>query len=267
MVPRLGRHAASREETTEEKLAKPLSLANHKTKTDLVYDALKQAIVAGRYPAGSRIVADQLAQELGISKVPVREAIVRLVGEGWLQIKPHAGAVVPELSPDEILDACVLRAAVEGLATRLAADHMTPRVLDQLQALLEQMEQAAHQDHLKYPRLNLEFHSLVSQSCPYPSLRTMAASLAEKTYRLATVRLHPEYIPESQAQHRSLLDALTRRDGEEAERIVRHHVERSGRLLWQSASERVDTASGRLLRPTCICGLCSQRSDIKRASS
>lgn len=248
----------SEEDGPGDEAAKPLSLANHKTKTDLVYETLKHAIVVGRYPAGSRIVADQLAQELGTSKVPIREAIVRLVGEGWLQVKPHVGAVVLEYSPDEILDNSMLRAATEGLATRLAADYITPLILDRLRELLDQMERAAKKDHLKYPRLNLEFHSMAFQGCPYPSLRSTAASLAEKTYRLAPVRLLPEYLNESQLQHRDLFDALAHRRVEEVERIVRHHVERSGRLLWQFALQRAQSTGGHTLRPTCTCGLCSE---------
>ena len=231
-------------------------MAKHKTKTDMVYETLKQPIVAGRHPPGSRIVADQLALELGISKVPIREAIVRLVGEGWLQIKPHVGAVVPELSPDEILDQSALRAAVEGLATRLAVEYITPPVLDRLHDILERMEEVAGSDHLAYPKLNLDFHSTAFQCCPYPSLQTMAASLAEKTYRLATVRLHPEYLPTSQAQHRELLTAIEERRGADVEMIVRHHVEYSGRLLWQTALEMVEGNHRHFLRPSCFCGLC-----------
>ena len=248
---------ALEEGSLDDELARPFSLANHKTKTDLVYEALKQAIVEGRYPAGSRIVADQLAQELGISKVPIREAIVRLVGEGWLQVKPHVGAVVPEMSPDEILDQCALRAAVEGLATRLAADYITPPILDRLHVLLERMDKAATDNPLAYPKLNLDFHSTAFQCCPYPSLRTMAASLAEKTYRLAPIRLHPEYLPESQAQHRELLAALESHRGEEVESLVRHHVERSGKLLWQTALELAGGSGRHFLHPSCFCGRCS----------
>ncbi len=240
-----------------------LSLANHKTKTDLVYETLREAIVAGHYRPGSRIVADQLAQELGISKVPVREAIVRLVGEGWLQIKAHSGATVPELSPDEILETSMLRAATEGLATRLAGDHVTPAGLKQLHAHLDRMEQAAR-DPQRYPRLNYDFHLLAFESCPYPSLKAMAASLLAKTYRLAPVRVHPEYLPESQQQHRELVEALSHRRGEQAEQIVRHHVEQSGRLLWQFALERMESNSGRTLRPICICGDCSSHHEEHR---
>lgn len=234
-----------------------VSMASHQTKTDLVYQALRQAIVTGHYPPGSRIIADQLAEELGISKVPVREAIVRLVGEEWLQVKPHVGAIVPELSPDEILETSALRAAVEGLAVRLSAEQSAPATLKQLRALAEQMEHAAEASPGDYPRLNLEFHSLAVQSCPFSSLRSMSTSLAEKVFRLAPVRLLPEYLPESQAQHRDLLAALERRDGEGAERVVRHHIERAGELLWRVAIDQAETARRRMLRPTCLCGNCS----------
>lgn len=229
-----GRHnpAAMSSRHTHSREAKPMS--NYRTKTDLVYQELRRQILDGRFPPGARIVVDQLALELGTSKVPVREAIVRLAGEGWLEMRPHVGATIPELRPEEIVETSLIRSVVEGAAVRLAASHMTAATLDRLRSLLTQMERAVT-DVARYPELNAKFHAAAFEACPHPNLRSMAQSLLEKSFRLRTVRFLPEYLAESQIEHRNLVTALERGDGQRAEEIIRHHVEHAGELLSQYA--------------------------------
>jgi DNA-binding GntR family transcriptional regulator len=211
------------------------TLTTYRTKTDLVYEALRRSILAGRYEPGGRIVFDKVAAELGVSKVPVREAVVRLIGEGLLQSTPHVGAAVPILSPDEILEISVIRAVLQGAAIRNAVDNLTRTTLRLLRAQLVRMDKATANGDPAYPELNWKFHTTAFGSCRYPALRDLAMSLADKHYRLRTVRFLPEYLPESQAEHWALFEALSRRDGVAAERITREHIERAGRLLWQFA--------------------------------
>lgn len=213
------------------------SLAEYRTKTDLVYAALRERILLGRYPPGARIVVDQLAQELGTSKVPVREAVVRLAGEGWLQMQPHVGATVPELHPQEILETAIIRGALESVAVRLSIEHLTKTILDKLRSLTSRMEAAIESGSADYPDLNVDFHSTTFAACPYPNLRAMAASVLEKSRRLRTVRFLPEYLPESQREHRRLLEAIECRDASAAEQLTRQHIERAGQLLWKFAVE------------------------------
>ena len=167
--------------------------------------------------------------------MPVREAVGRLMGEGWLQGRPHAGAVVPELKPEEILETSVIRGAVEGAAIRHSVPYLQARTLQRMEKILDAMDAASRKEDARYPELNFEFHSTAFSDCCYPSLLAMARSLAERSFRLRTVRFLPEYEPESQQQHRALLAAMQRRDADEAERVVRHHIEHAGRLLWQYA--------------------------------
>jgi len=218
------------------------TLKTYRTKTDLVYEALRRSILGGRYAPGDRIVFDQVAAELGVSKVPVREAVVRLIGEGLLKSTPHVGAAVPVLSPDEILEISVIRAVLEGAAIRHAVDSLTRTTLRLLRTQLVRMDKASAEDDPNYPELNWKFHTTAFRSCRYPALRHLAISMAEKSHRLRTVRFVPDYLPESQAEHWALLEALNRRDGVAAERITREHIERAGRLLWQFA---LDTAGQR----------------------
>jgi DNA-binding GntR family transcriptional regulator len=211
------------------------TLKTYRTKTDLVYEALRRSILRGQYAPGSRIVFDQIAAEMGVSKVPVREAVVRLIGEGWLQSTPHVGAAVPLLSPDEILEIAVVRAAIESAAIRYAVEDISPTTLRQLRTQLHRMDEAITGENPDYPELNFTFHTTAVRSCRYAALRDMAISLAEKSLRLRTVRFVPQYLPESQAEHWALLKALTRRNAVAAERITREHIERAGQLLWQFA--------------------------------
>jgi DNA-binding GntR family transcriptional regulator len=211
----------------------------------MVYDVLRREILAGRYPPGTRIVADKIASQLAVSKLPVRGAVDRLIGEGWLQTRAHIGAVVPELSPEEILETSIIRAVVEGAAVRICAGHVSAKILGELRELVNRMDTAAARDDWEYPELNYQFHGLAFSACPYPSLRSMATGLLGKTCRLRTVRFLPSYLPRSQQEHRALVDAIAGRDGERAELIVRQHVEHAGRLLWQYAMERERSETAR----------------------
>ncbi len=233
-------HPASESNTTGSDLAQPPAegLPGYKTKTALVYSELRRDILAGRYPPGARIVLDRVANQLGISKVPVREAVVQLVGEGWLVTKPHVGAIVPELDPEEILETSVIRAVVEGAAVRTAVEHLTDEMIERLRALHALMDTAAAANDEEYPQLNREFHGQLFQSCPYPQLRSLAMSLLDRGRRWRIVRFLPVYLPQSQSEHLAILQALEGRDAESAERLVRQHVEHAGRLLWKFARSR-----------------------------
>lgn len=213
------------------------ALSGYRTKGDLVYEALREAILAGRFQPGSRINIDQLAIELGTSKVPIREAIGRLVGEGWLQMSPHVGAIVPQLSADDIIETSIIRSVTEGAAVRFSAPRLSESSLKSLRKLVARMDQAVKTDDPEFPQLNLDFHAITFSACPFPTLKTMASSLLEKASRLRTVRFLPQYLPEAQAQHRKILQALEEHDGKAAERITRHHVEHAGKLLARFATE------------------------------
>ncbi len=161
------------------------ALATYRTKGYLVYEALRQALLAGRYQPGARVNIDQLAVELGTSKVPIREAIGRLVGEGWLQMSPHVGAVVPELSPQDIIETSIIRSVTEGAAVRFSASHLTDATLKTLRKLMARMDEAAKIDAPEYPQLNMEFHAATFSACPFPTLKALATSLLEKSGRSA----------------------------------------------------------------------------------
>ncbi len=225
---------------------RPVEAPDHRTKVRLVYSELKRRIIAGEYPPGGRIVADQAADSFGVSAVPVREALLRLAGEGWVKIIPHVGATVPAFEPSEILETALIRGAIESTATRLATPHLTNQDLEKLEGCLIAMDEASEAGSDLYPKLNMEFHLAIVAACPYPRMRDLITQIAEKTMQLRTVNVIPHYLPESQREHREILDALRARDSELAELLCRRHIETAGQLLWEHAMSARDlrTASG-----------------------
>lgn len=216
------------------------ALSSYRTKSSLVYEALRRTILTGRFEPGSRVNIDQLAIELGTSKVPIREAIGRLVGEGWLQMSPHVGAVVPRLSADEALETSIVRSVIEGAAVRFSAERIDSAGLQKLGSLLSRLDDAAAADSPEFPELNLLFHAAVFEACPFPVLKQAATSLLEKTSRLRAVRFLPRYLPQTQAQHHQLFQALKDGNGKTAEQITRRHIEQAGRLFWKFATSQVE---------------------------
>ena len=107
----------------------------------------------------------------------------------------------------------------------------------QLQGLVAEMDDQARRLDPVYPETNLRFHLLIFDACPHRVLKTMAADLARKSARLRTVSYMPGYLATSQAQHRQVVEALERRDGQLAETLVREHIAHAGMLLWQYAME------------------------------
>ena len=116
-------------------MKKTKRLSGFKTKTEVVYDFLKKNILNGRYQPGEKIVISVIARQLDVSDIPIREAIKRLQTEGLLDITPHVGANVVEMDQDEFEQITLIRAELEGLATRLSINHLSEKDFKELDRL------------------------------------------------------------------------------------------------------------------------------------
>jgi DNA-binding GntR family transcriptional regulator len=192
----------------------------YRTKAELIYEHLRSEILAGRPAPGSRLVVDQIAEHLGVSKVPVREAITRLTGEGWLEVRPHAGPVLPVITPAEIRETALIRGALESTAIRAAAEHHDASTHAALVGLIDRMDRAVEE----FPRLNLELHSAVIAPAPYPRMKSMAVSLMERALRYQIVHRVPGYLDQAQIEHRQIVEALTAGDTERAGELTKQHI-------------------------------------------
>jgi DNA-binding GntR family transcriptional regulator len=208
----------------------------YRTMQEIVCDAIRDGILSGRYPAGQRLVAADLAQELGVSRMPVREALHRLVAAGLVSMLPHRGAVVSEFSQSEIVELYHIRAALDGLATRLAAPRFTAPDSARLEALLREMAIAVKaKDPEKVLRANREFHRLVWQAARAPRLHALLENLydASQRFRNMSVVL-PGRLARMTQEHRRIARALTRGDAGSAERAAIAHYEGTARKILTS---------------------------------
>src|SRR5579883_1076625 len=131
------------------------------TKAELVYQHLRDMIVSGALLPGERLYLDEIAQRLGVSTNPVREALRRLESDGLISNRPHAGAIVAVLNVEKVEVHFMIRGVLEGLAVRLAAMNLTPTDLDRLVVLDRQLDQlAAASDLNAWDECNLSFYKL-----------------------------------------------------------------------------------------------------------
>lgn len=191
-----------------------------------VYRAIKEAILSGELPANSRLVELALAKQFGMSRTPVREALKRLTAEHLAFLDPARGMVVRGIDPKEIDDAYTLREVLDGLAARLAAQRISREDLARMRAIMEMMTQVVEGGpDLTLVELNLRFHELLLETSGNERLSQLSRSLND------LVRLYSSVAFRSQerdrdvlAEHAAIVDALERRDPDDAERAARHHM-------------------------------------------
>lgn len=155
-------------------------------KQERAYAILRSRIIDGSYASGYRLNIDALARELGVSKVPIREAIRRLEAEGWVVSNPNASPQVAQIDLSQWESSMTILALLEGYATALAADHLGEEEYTRLWQINADMQQALHDfDILTFNRLNRTFHTTIYNCCP----NTALVELIQQTWdKLDTIR-------------------------------------------------------------------------------
>jgi DNA-binding GntR family transcriptional regulator len=197
----------------------------------VVADALRRAILAGRYAPGERLVEDRLAAEYGGSRVPVREALKTLAGEGLVELIPHRGACVADLSAGLIDELIEVRATLEGLNARLAARRRDPAIVALLRDVLERGNRAApHATPAELAALNGEFHELLARAGSNRILQDIMRTLRERT-ELAFRRNSTARAPDDWREHAMILAAVVDGDEELATLMATRHVRTAAQAL------------------------------------
>jgi DNA-binding GntR family transcriptional regulator len=189
------------------------------------YMFLREQIQGGRLAGGQRIRLEDVAAELGISRMPIREAIRQLDTEGLLTIRPNRGAVVTMFSPDHLTELFEMRAVLEGLCARSAATTFDEDAGDELTLLVNRLNRAQGNPDLWIDR-HEAFHDFICQRAGRPHVLTEVRRLraaVEPYLRLSLI--HPVLNEETARQHRELVDVMLTRDPEQAEAAMRRHVE------------------------------------------
>ena len=195
-------------------------------------DVILQRIVSGDYPPGSRLVETRIAQELGVSQAPVREALRDLEQLGCIVHEPFRGCSVRAFSAEELLEAFPVRAALEALAARLAAERITEGELLRLAELLDTMRAAARRgDAHAQSQANASFHATIVRAARNVTLERQWQLLEPFSRTFLTVSQPGLDLLALSERHIPILDALRARDPDAAAAAMHQHLMDAAELL------------------------------------
>lgn len=207
---------------------------------------LREMVLAGELPGGTRIAELSIVEKLGVSRTPIRAALMRLEQEGLLVTLPNGGYAVRTFSERDVVDAIELRGTLEGLAVRLAAERgVAPQVLSEASECLDQVDgllrEAALNDEAfsRYVVLNRQFHGLIAELSGSAVIareleRVSGLPFASPSGFVVAQANSPrarDMLVVAQDQHRQVLDAIERGEGGRAESIMREHSRLAQRNL------------------------------------
>ncbi|WP_172332034.1 GntR family transcriptional regulator [Mangrovicoccus sp. HB161399] len=202
--------------------------ATHAPLTKVVKDALRDQILAGHYASGARLVEKRISEELGVSRMPVREALRELATEGLVKIEPRRGASVSLLTDGQKRELIEVRATLESLNAKLAARRQDPEQLAEMRAVLESGEKMIEEGRMEeIHSRNDAFHSALAEAGGNSVLQEIMQSLRDKTSMLFADN-DIETVRRSWREHADILRAVIAGDGELAALLAARHVYNAG---------------------------------------
>jgi DNA-binding GntR family transcriptional regulator len=206
-----------------------------------IYRELRKALLDDAIPSGERIYEADIAQRLGVSRVPVREAVRRLQQDGLLEVRARGGVYVGTISPEEVDDVYRLRAAVEGVAAALAAERASDAELVKIGTVIDQLSGPKPRskartlstvDPKTAVRLADDFHRAIYAASHCDRVHQLLEPLYAQLMRFRTQTLSlPHRAKEAEEGHVAIYEALKSRDADKAERVMREHIESARRTL------------------------------------
>lgn len=192
-----------------------------------VFEYLKKAIIDQTIEPGSRLVESKIADMLGISRTPLREALHKLEREEWIEKIPSGGFRVVKLTKDDIEHTFGIRSVLEAYAARLAVENCDDKDLVPLEKKIDQFQECLDQEQNsdKLQAINTEFHDLLYALSKSPKLIRMINQLRAQISRFRQIILKQEgYAHTSNKDHIKMVEAIKNRDGQAVENLVREHI-------------------------------------------
>jgi DNA-binding GntR family transcriptional regulator len=198
---------------------------SYRTKSQLVYATLRSAIMRCELEPGSRLIIDDVSATLGVSHIPVREAINQLESERLVDVVPHAGATVALISASDVTEIFSILEGLEVIAVRVAIDRASDDGLARLASLLEPMDRAVAAQELEtWAELNIGFHRQVAELTAMPMLIDMMNRVLDHWDRVRRYRnVLPGRMVEAQEEHHGIVRSLRARDHVAAAALVTRH--------------------------------------------
>lgn len=215
---------------------------SHKQLRGWVADRLRADIHEGRIRPGEWLRQERLAQEYGVSQMPIREAFKELASEGLLEHVPYRGVRVVELTSTDVEDIYATRCFLEGKAARSAAESITDAEIRELKTVQQQIIACSTPDQANiYRPLNRQFHTIIAQASRRPYLIRVLKQMWEifpamlwNILPLTTSSSLPERVNPDLEEHETIIRALENRDPDLAEKIIVQHIQKSGEQLLEA---------------------------------
>ena len=215
-----------------------------------VREQLEEYIIYGVLPQGHHLVESRLARQLGVSRIPLREALQRLSQDGWVDLRPRQGAFVHRPTAKEVDDVFAVRALVDAEAARLAAEKATDEHIDELRKLLDEgAETVGREDERALLQANESFHGYVMEMADNHALTDIAALFGKRIrwYFATVVTLRSVH---SWEEHGELVDAIAARDPQRAADIMRRHIDHTRTAYHEHLGRQAPDARVRMVLET-----------------
>jgi DNA-binding GntR family transcriptional regulator len=205
-----------------------------------VYDAIRELIVQGTLQRGQHLVESELAEYLGVSRQPVREALQRLQTDGWVDLRPAQGAFVHTPSEDEVDQLLGVRTVLETYSARLAAEHATPEDVNRLWELQQDgLNALADNDSEALVRANAALHGQIN-ALSRNIVLARHISLVEHRWRWYYLPIAKPRGHDAWAEHAELIKAIAARDADKAADIMGRHTDRTRRVYYEQRFAKPD---------------------------
>ena len=211
----------------------PIRLDSYQPLREVVCETLREAIRSGVLKPGERLMEIQLADELGVSRTPVREAMRKLELEGYVIMLPRRGTYVANISIRDINEVFEIRTTLDALASGLAAERITEEELEQLERLLVSIgENIETRNMKKVVEDDMEFHDILYKASRNQRLVGIISNLREQMTRFRSMTMsYPGRLKKTLEEHSRLVEAIAQRDVELAQKLAVEHMENSEQTL------------------------------------
>ena len=209
--------------------------------TQQLLDSIREDILSGQYEPHSKLRQDALAEKYGVSRIPVREALLQLEGEGLVSIQPRRGAIVTPLSLLEVDDVFALRLLLEIRLYHASAPKLDAAAIEMASEANQRYRDAiANQQHAVLGAINAELHMALYREAPLPTTRQIVAALLQTSQRYTRIQLRTDAaLQQSLAEHDQLLQLTHDGNYHAAETLLDEHI----RHVWHSLREMINAQS------------------------
>ena len=223
----------------KQKMQKRLEIGeiNKTSLRESIANTIRSSIIRGKLKPGERLLEPILAEQLEVSRTPIREAFFQLESEGLVEVMPRKGAVVSDISVTNADELYMVRSVLEGLSARLTSQKITDELLDKLKninkKLFECLKESSN-NFVEITELNNEFHNIINHSACNEKLYQTIDLLRKQTSRYTYIYLSTLFrLKFSVEEHEEIIKALSEKDTEGAEKFMRKHIENAGKELCE----------------------------------